>query len=41
MYKVMVKYPEAVPLALPRMKEKLEDEDSGACTKFVWRMGHN
>lgn len=30
MYKVIVKYPEATPLALPRMKEKLDDEDSGA-----------
>ncbi|EIM92407.1 Adaptor protein complex AP-3 delta subunit, partial [Stereum hirsutum FP-91666 SS1] len=35
MYKVMVKYPEAVPLALPRMKEKLEDEDSGVVSTTV------
>jgi AP-3 complex subunit delta-1 len=28
-YKALIKYPEAAPFALTRLKEKLEDDDLG------------
>jgi AP-3 complex subunit delta-1 len=28
-YKALVKYPEATPFAISRLREKLEDEDPG------------
>lgn len=31
MYKVFLKYPEALRPAFPRLKEKLEDPDPGEC----------
>ena len=31
-YKMLIKYPQATPFALPRLKEKLDDADTGGVT---------
>lgn len=37
MYKVFLKYPEALRPAFPRLKEKLEDPDPGKITKLQFK----
>lgn len=35
MYKVFLRYPEALRPAFPKLKEKLEDPDPGMCTIYI------
>jgi len=35
MYKVFLKYPDALRPAYPRLKEKLEDPDPGGCPPTI------
>ena len=41
MYKVFLKFPEALRPAFPRLKEKLEDPDPGECSEVDLKVEHD